>query len=112
MFKNYLKIAIRNLQRNKVYMLINIMGLGLGMTCGILIFSVVKHHLSFDTFHRNTDRIYRVVTEQHRDNIDYVGSVPNPLGKAFRNDYTFGEKVARIVTFNQQLVTIVDKNVS
>ena len=110
MFKNYLKIAIRNLQQNKSYMVINIMGLALGMTCGILIFSVVKHHLSFDNFHPNPDRIYRFVTEQHRDNIDYVASVPNPFGKAFRNDYTFGEKTARIITFYEQLVTVATDN--
>jgi putative ABC transport system permease protein len=106
MFKNYLKIAIRNLQQNKSYMVINVMGLALGMTCGILIFSVVKHHLSFDNFHHNPDRIYRFVTEQHRDNIDYVASVPNPFGKSFRHDYTFGEKTARIITFYEQLVTV------
>jgi len=106
MFKNYLKIAIRNLQRNKVYASINILGLALSMCCGILIFALVKHHLSFDNFHPNADRIYRIVTEQHRDNISYANSVPNPLGKAFRNDYTFGEKVARICTFDEQLITV------
>ncbi|PLK42797.1 ABC transporter permease [Emticicia sp. TH156] len=106
MFKNYLKIAIRNLQRNKIYAIINILGLALSMSCGILIFALVKHHLSFDNFHHNSDRIYRIVTEQHRDNISYANSVPNPLGKAFRNDYTFGEKVARICTFDEQLITL------
>lgn len=110
MLKNYLKIAIRNLQRNKVYALINVMGLALSMSCGILIFALVKHHLSFDNFHSNSDRIYRIVTEQHRDNISYTYSVPNPLGKAFRNDYTFGEKVARICTFDEQLITVKQGN--
>ncbi len=110
MLKNYLKIAIRNLQLNKVYALINVMGLALSMSCGILIFALVKHHLSFDNFHHNSDRIYRIVTEQHRDNISYTFSVPNPLGKAFRNDYTFGEKVARICTFDEQLITVKQGN--
>ena len=110
MLKNYFKIAIRNLQRNKVYALINVMGLALSMSCGILIFALVKHHLSFDNFHPNSDRIYRIVTEQHRDNISYTNSVPNPLGKAFRNDYTFGEKVARICTFDEQLITVKQGN--
>ncbi|MBA4850872.1 ABC transporter permease [Emticicia sp. BO119] len=110
MLKNYFKIAIRNLQRNKVYALINVMGLALSMSCGILIFALVKHHLSFDNFHANSDRIYRIVTEQHRDNISYTNSVPNPLGKAFRNDYTFGEKVARICTFDDQLITVKQGN--
>ena len=106
MIKNYLKIAWRNLQRNQTYSFINVLGLALGLTCGILIFSLVKYHVSFDNFHANSDRIYRMVTEQHRDEVTYRPSVPNPLGKAFRNDYTFGEKVARIATFGQQLITI------
>lgn len=110
MLKNYLKIAIRNLQRNKVYASINVLGLALSMSCGILIFALVKHHLSFDNFHNNSNRIYRIVTEQHRDNISYTFSVPNPLGKAFRNDYTFGEKVARICTFDEQLITVKQGN--
>ncbi|GAB3269719.1 ABC transporter permease [Larkinella harenae] len=106
MFLNYLTVAFRNLQRNKVYTFINGAGLALGMMCGILIFTLVKYHLSFDNFHEHSDRIYRVVTEMHRDNIGYSSSVPVPLGKNFRNDYTFGEKVARIVTVRDQLITL------
>jgi len=106
MIKNYFKIAWRNLKKNKSYAFINIMGLALSITCGILIFSLVNYHLSFDNFHPNADRIYRIVTEQHRDNISYTDGVPAPLGKAIRTDYTFAEKIARIATFNQQLITI------
>ena len=47
MIKSYLKIAWRNLQRNKTYSLINVLGLVLGLTCGILIFSLVKYHFEF-----------------------------------------------------------------
>ncbi|WP_080056356.1 ABC transporter permease [Spirosoma aerolatum] len=106
MIRNYLKIAFRNLQRNKGYTLINVAGLALSMTCGILIFTLVSHHLSYDNFHANADRIYRIVTEMHRDNIGYNHSVPSPLGKHFRNDYTFGEKVARIISVDDQLITL------
>jgi putative ABC transport system permease protein len=106
MLSNYMKIAARNLKNNKAYTLINIAGLALGMSCAILIFMLVRYHLSFDNFHADSDRIYRIVTEQHRDNIDYQRSVPAPLGKIFRNDYTFGEKVARIATFEESLITL------
>ena len=106
MLKNYIKIAFRNLTRNKVYGALNIMGLALSIACGILVFTLVKYHLGFDNFHRGPDRIYRFVTEQHRDNISYTGSVPPPFGKAFRDDYVFGEQVARIVTFDNELVSI------
>ena len=110
MIKNYLKIALRNLYRNKAYTSINVWGLALGLTCGILIFSLVKYHLSFDNFHANSNRIYRFVTEQHRDEISYRPNVPNPFGKVFRDDYTFGEKVARIATFGPEMITIQSGN--
>ncbi|MGA0560354.1 ABC transporter permease [Larkinella sp. VNQ87] len=106
MLQNYLKIALRNLIRNKAYAGINVLGLALGMTGGILIFTLVKYHLSFDNFHANSDRIYRFVTEQHRETVSYSDNVPSPLGKAFRNDYMFGEKVARIATFTDVLITV------
>ena len=106
MIRNYIKIAFRHLSRNKAYAILNVSGLTLGMTCGLLIFLLVKYHLGFDNFHANADRIYRIVTEQHRDNVSYTAGVPSPLGKAFRNDYTFAEKVARIATFAEMLVTV------
>jgi predicted permease len=106
MIRSYFKIAFRNLLRNKAYTTINVLGLTLGMTCGLLIFMLVKYHLGFDNFHANTDRIYRIVTEQHRDNVSYTAGVPAPLGKTFRDEYTFAEKVGRIATFNELLVTV------
>src|SRR6478736_7638244 len=105
MLYNYLKISLRNLQRHTSYSIINILGLALGIACGLLIFSLVKHHLSFDDFHADSDRIYRIVTEQHRDQVSYTWGVPSPLGKVFREDYTYAEKVGRIYTFDEQLVS-------
>ena len=106
MFRNNLKIAVRNLLKNRTYGFLNIMGLALSMTCGILIFTLVKYHLGFDNFHKNPNRIYRIVTEQHRDNVSYVASVPPAFGKAFRTDYNYDEQVARIVTFNNGLISV------
>ncbi|MBS1921288.1 MAG: ABC transporter permease [Bacteroidetes bacterium] len=110
MFKNYFKIAFRNLRKNRVYGSINVLGLALSMACCILIFTLVKYHLSFDNFHKNADRIYRFVTEQQRDQISYAPSVPPPFGKAFRTDYDFAEDVARIVTFRNALINIKERN--
>ncbi|MES1161202.1 MAG: ABC transporter permease, partial [Bacteroidota bacterium] len=98
MLKNYFKIAWRHLLRHKSYAFINVLGLTLGITCGILIFTLVTFELSYDTFHPNKDRIYRIVTEVHHDDISYNPGAPAPLGKAFRNDYTFAEKLARVKT--------------
>lgn len=62
MFKNYLKIALRNLIRNKMYSFLNIAGLGIGIACCILILLYIQDELSFDRFHEKADRIYRVNT--------------------------------------------------
>ncbi len=63
MIKNYLKIAFRNLWRHRVFSLINILGLTVGMTACFLIFMYVRFELSYDTFHTKADRIYRVVAD-------------------------------------------------
>jgi len=63
MFRNYFKIAFRNLWRHRVFSFINIMGLTVGMTACFLIFLYVRFELSYDTFHSNADRIYRVVAD-------------------------------------------------
>lgn len=106
MFKNYLKIAWRNLKRNKAYALVNVLGLSLGIACAILIFVLVNYHFSFDTFHKNKDRIYRVVTELRSDGVGHTPGVPPPFTKAMRNDYTFFEKTARVISFGNMLVSI------
>jgi putative ABC transport system permease protein len=107
MLKNFFTIAWRNLWKNKAYAGINILGLSLGIGCGILIFALVSYHLSFDNFHPDKDRIYRIVTE-FREIADYSQGVPTPLGKAFRNDFDYAEKVARVIGMNDDLITIQD----
>jgi putative ABC transport system permease protein len=61
MFKNYLKIAWRNLFHSKSFTSINIIGLSIGMTCCLIIFQYVSFESSFDEFHTKGDRIYRVL---------------------------------------------------
>lgn len=67
MFKNYLKIAARNILRNKLFSSINILGLAVGMACFILIFLFIQHELSHDTFHVNKDELYLVNIKQPGD---------------------------------------------
>jgi len=59
MFKNYLKVAIRSLRKQKVYSVVNVFGLAVGMASCILIFMLVWHEWSYDRFHENADNIYR-----------------------------------------------------
>ncbi|QQS35417.1 MAG: ABC transporter permease [Ignavibacteriales bacterium] len=88
MFKNYLKIAFRNLLKNKIHSAINIAGLIIGITCVVLIFLFVSDELSYDRFHSKKDRIYRVI-----EKIDTEGqgeessSNPFPVGPTLYNDY-------------------------
>ncbi|MBL7699663.1 MAG: ABC transporter permease [Chitinophagaceae bacterium] len=63
MFKNYLKIAFRNLLKTKGFSAINIMGLAVGLTACFLIFLYVKFELSYDAFHSKADRIYKIVAD-------------------------------------------------
>jgi putative ABC transport system permease protein len=60
MFRNYLKIALRNVQKQKAYSMINIFGLAVGLACCILMFLYVDDELSFDRFHKKGDRIVRI----------------------------------------------------
>jgi ABC-type antimicrobial peptide transport system permease subunit len=67
MIKNYLKIAWRNLLRNKFFSTINILGLALGMACSVLILLWVQNELSIDSFHANDSRLYTVIERQYYD---------------------------------------------
>jgi len=60
MFKNYLKITFRNIKRHKTFSIINITGLVIGMACFVLIILYVGYEASYDAFHENSDRIFRV----------------------------------------------------
>jgi putative ABC transport system permease protein len=106
MLRNYVKIAWRNLWKNKSYAFINVLGLSSGIACAILIFTLVSYQFSFDTFHPAVDRVYRIVTEFHYDGTEYQPGVPQPLGKAFRNDFSFMEKSARVFTYNDALISL------
>ena len=65
MFRNYLKIALRNIKRHAGYSLINVVGLAIGMSCCILILLWVQDELSYDRYHENANRIYRVCIDAH-----------------------------------------------
>ncbi len=88
MLKNYLKMAYRNLMRHKVFSLINISGLALGMTCSILILLWVKDELSFNRFHTDINNLYRVMEVQSYPGADDLttDATPGPLAEALEKD--------------------------
>jgi putative ABC transport system permease protein len=94
MLRNYLITAFRNLFREKGSTFINLAGLTLGITCSLILFLLVSHLSSFDNFHSNRDRIYRVVTESDGNNGKFhTAGVPAVLPEAFKNDFTEPEEV-------------------
>ena len=109
MLKNHLKIAWRSLIKRKVFTTINILGLTIGFGSAILIYLFLSYHLSFDNFHPNKNRIYRMATEEHMDNIDYSASVPPAFAKVFRENYGYAEAVAKIVD-REGLIIDVEKS--
>jgi putative ABC transport system permease protein len=66
MFRNFLKVALRNLTRRKGYALLNVLGLALGITCCLVIFEYVAYERSYDRFEPNADRLYRVQDEDYQ----------------------------------------------
>ena len=89
MFKNYLKIALRNIKRHKGYSFINIVGLAIGMACCILILLWVQDELSYDRFHENADDIYRVIQDiNFTDHSTTWAITQGPLGPSLKEDYS------------------------
>jgi len=88
MFKNYLTIAVRNLWKRKLYTLINMSGLVLGITCSLVIYVFISYELGFDHFHSKPGNIYRVV-EDHTtaDATQHWNTTAYPLAAAMRNDF-------------------------
>jgi ABC-type antimicrobial peptide transport system permease subunit len=99
MFKNYLKIALRNLINQKAYSFINITGLAVGMACFILILLWVQDELSYDRFHENTENLYRVVDHEKYSNGEelYFTSNPAVLGPILKEEYPEILEFARFI---------------
>ena len=92
MFNNYLKIVLRNLNRYKAYSFINIFGLAVGITCCILIFLYIQYEFSFDNFHQNSDRIYRILVNQdhYYRGKNQAAITPPAFGTAIKEQFPDG----------------------
>ncbi|MFT4032446.1 MAG: ABC transporter permease [Siphonobacter sp.] len=108
MFRNYIKIAFRNLWRNRRTTSINVLGLAVGISACIVIFLLVDFEFGFDRHHPDTDRIYRLVSEfKFGDDPGHNGGVSAPIPEALRRELTGIENVAALHTtdFSQIEVT-------
>lgn len=106
MFKNYLKIALRNLKRDKIYSFINIFGLAIGIACCLLILLFINSEIDYDSFHEKADRIYRVNNELKYGSTELSMAVCSDcLGPKMKQVYPEIEEYVRIYNFaGQKLV--------
>ena len=99
MLKNYIKLAFRNFRKHLSFSLINAAGLAVGMACCILIMLFVLDELSFDRFHENHDRIYRVTRKWFNEdgvvNL-HLGHVAPPIGPLLKSDFPELSAVTRL----------------
>jgi putative ABC transport system permease protein len=107
MFKNYFKICLRNIIRNKTYSIINILGLSTGIACSLIILFWIADELSYDRFHENADEIYRVVGDDA-----IVGKmVPTcgPLAEYLINNFPEVINATRYMTYSGSAFKYDDK---
>lgn len=105
MFRNYLKIAWRNLWKHKLFSFINVFGLASGLVVCFLAIAHVKSTLDYDNFHSNRDRIYRIITDVTSLNNDRTGYATSPLSLAdvLKRNYGFVEETVRIIRFREEM---------
>lgn len=113
MFKNYFKIAYRNLLRNKTYAFINLFGLGISIAAVILIMLYIRFEFSFDDFHSSEDRLYRVSVKTYKEgNLRYDSPIfVPPIGPAMVRDFPEVENYTRFSTDRTSYFYINEKPV-
>jgi len=106
MLLNHIKIAFRNLFRQKFYSFINVAGLGLGITCFLFILMFVGHELSYDRYHEKADQIYRVNALGLLNGMEFNdATVPSPLAQAMADEFPEVLAGTRIFSYVNQLVS-------
>jgi putative ABC transport system permease protein len=98
MFKNYYRIALRTLWKNKKLTAINVVGLASGLACSLLIFLYVQYETGYDKFNENGDRIYRVVKDFINDDGSRIpdATTPGPLAFAMQENLAEVESITRL----------------
>jgi predicted permease len=113
MFKNFIKVALRNMIKSKGYSFLNIAGLAAGMACCALVMFWVQDELSFDRFHQKADRLYAVISILGENFGDRkTQSTPSALGEALKKDIPEIEKASRFLLENELTIRAGDKALS
>jgi len=110
MFKNYLRIAVRSLFKDKFFSFLNISGLAIGISCCLLIMTYVDYELSYDQHFSNHENIYRIVIEGRFNGRDFTGvNTPGPSGPTFRDEIPQIEQHLRFRRVGSWIVKYEDK---
>ncbi|MFO8067489.1 MAG: ABC transporter permease, partial [Bacteroidales bacterium] len=98
MLKNYLKIALRNIKKQKLHSFINTFGLAVGLTGALLIFSYIHHELSYDKFNQDADHIYRFLTKLSRPNGQESNMAVNipQVGPSVKDNFSQVNEMVRV----------------
>ncbi len=113
MFKNYIKIALRNILKHKGYSFINVLGLAVGLACGILILLFVHFELSYDQFHEKKERIHRVAVKAMFGDTHVAQTyTPAILTRTFYQDYPDVEISLRLQPYDGGVEVCRDEKIS
>lgn len=108
---NNIKIAFRNSMRNRLFTLINISGLALGLACCLVIVLYVTQELSYDKFHKDATKIYRVGIKANLNGNKWdVPSTQSPLGHTLKNQYPEVEDYMRLANYQEQMIKVGEKS--
>ena len=111
MFKNYLKITLRNVRNHWGYSFINISGLAVGIACCLLALLWIQDELSFDRFHENSNELYRVISKIPSSNVTvHNARTPNALGAALVEQFPEVVDFTRYQCFENRLLEINGKS--
>ena len=111
MLRNYIITAIRNLFRNKLFSLINILGLAIGMAATLLITEYIVHELSYDQFHSRKDHIYRVVIQQEKEGtIEFTDIITAAVSESIVMDFPEAISMCRFSNPHTAYFLYGDKN--
>ncbi|GAA4275098.1 ABC transporter permease [Aquimarina gracilis] len=113
MFRNYIKVAWRNLKRQPFFTFLNTFGLALGMAGGILISLYIHSELSFDTMFKDADRIYRINADVKFGGTEQVfAEVSAPMAEAVQKDYPYIELTTRFRNNGSMLIRKRDESLN
>ena len=111
MLRTYFLLTYRTLVRNKEYSIINIAGLAVSIASCLLLFYIIAYELSYDTFHVNRDRIFRVTSETNRpEGMEYGMGIPRPLPDAMRVDFPQLKQVATTFSIPESQIDVLDES--